>query len=85
MEDVIASALLQRSAADSDSEQISDPESENDEVLVSEGEELEEVDESAFGKLMAGAVEQSKCVWLLKCSTPKLTFAGKQASEKVQF
>ena len=56
-EDVTASALLQRSAVDSDSEQISDPESENDVVLVSEGEELEEVDESAFGKLMAGAIE----------------------------
>ena len=44
-----APALLQRSAVDSDSEQISDSESENDEVLVSEGEELEEVDESALG------------------------------------
>ena len=28
----------------------------------SEGEELEEVDESAFGKLMANAVEQPRCV-----------------------
>ena len=60
--DVTAPALLQRSAVDSDSEQISDSESVNDEVLVSEGGELEEVDESAFGKLVAGAVEQSRCV-----------------------
>ena len=32
-------------------------ESEDDEVLVSEGEELGEVDQSAFGRLMASAVE----------------------------
>ena len=51
-------------------------ESENDEALVSEREGLEEVDELAFGKLMAGAVEQ--CVVMLMA---KLTFkfAGKQA------
>ena len=47
-EDVIALGLLQRSAdRASDSE-----ESENDKVLVSEGEELEEIDESAFWKCM---------------------------------
>ena len=37
-------------------------EPEDKDVLVSEGEELEEVDESAFGRLMASAVEQSRCV-----------------------
>ena len=36
-------------------------------MLVSEGEELEEVDEPAFGKSMASAMNQSKCVWFLKC------------------
>ena len=51
-------------------------ESEDDEVLGSEGGELEEVDESAFGKSMASAVEQQRCVWvwacLLKCLVPEL-------------
>ena len=37
-------------------------ESEDDEVVVSEGEEVEEVDESAFVRLMASAAEQSRCV-----------------------
>ena len=37
-------------------------ESEDEDVLVSEGEELEEVDESAFGRLIASAAEQSRCV-----------------------
>ena len=40
-EDVTAPGLLQRSAADSDSEKNSNLEPENDEMLVSEGEELE--------------------------------------------
>ena len=53
--------MLQRSAG-SDQERASDSEeSENGEVLVSEGEELEEVDESPSRKLMASAVEQSRC------------------------
>ena len=34
---------------------------------MSEGKGLEEVDESAFGKLMAGATGRSRCVWLFKC------------------
>ena len=38
----------------------SDSESEDDEVLVSEEEELEEVDESAFEKLIKSALEQSR-------------------------
>ena len=55
-EDVTALWLLQRSAG-SDQERASDSEeSENGEVLVSEGEELEEVDESPSRKLMASAV-----------------------------
>ena len=37
-------------------------ESEDEDVLVSEVEELEGVDESAFGRLMASAAEQSRCV-----------------------
>ena len=48
-EDVVAIGLLQGNH-DAD---LSSDESEDDEVLVSEGEELEEVDESAFEKLMA--------------------------------
>ena len=65
-EDVTALGLLQRSGTGSASNLESaseDSESENDKVLVSEGEEQEEVDESAFGKLMASAVEQSRCVF----------------------
>ena len=59
--DVTALGLLQGSAG-SDQERASDSEeSENGEVLVSEGEELEEVDESPSRKLMASAVEQSRC------------------------
>ena len=67
-EDVIALGLLQRSGAGSESD-LETEESENDEVLVSEGEEQEEVDESAFGKLIARAVEQSRFVyqWFLRC------------------
>ena len=55
-EDVVAIGLLQGNH-DAD---LSSDESEDDEVLVSEGEELEEVDESAFEKLMASAVKQSR-------------------------
>ena len=54
-EDVTALGLLQGSGAGSASDLES--ESGNDEVLVSEGEEEEEVDKSAFRKLMASAVE----------------------------
>ena len=39
---------------------------------MGEREELEEVDESAFGKLVAGAVEQ--CVVVLKYLMAKLAF-----------
>ena len=35
--------------------------------VKSEGEELEGVDESAIGKLMASAVERPRCEWFLKC------------------
>ena len=94
-EDVTALGLLQRSGAGSASNLESaseDSESEIDEVLVSEGEEQEEVDESAFGKLMAGAVEQSRCVF--HCQVPntrssELTIyhwhVGKQTSGEAQF
>ena len=71
-EDVTAVGLLQQSAGsvsnESDLEESEDDELED--VLVSEGEELEEVDESAFGRLMASAVEQSRYVWVLKCLLP---------------
>ena len=64
--DATALGLLQKSA-ESDQERAPDSEeSENDAVLVSEGEELEEVNVSAFRKLMASAVEQSWCVWFLR-------------------
>ena len=33
-----------------------------DEVLVSEAEELEQVDESAFARLMASSIDESRCV-----------------------
>ena len=74
-EDVTALAprLLQR-GADQGRDSATE-ESENGEVLVCEGEELEAVGESAFGKLMASAVEQSKYVWFPMClvTVPKLT------------
>ena len=65
--------------------------SENDEVLVSEGEEQEKVDESAFGKLMSSAVDKSRyvCQWLLRYLMPELTIrvchVGKETSEEAQF
>ena len=34
----------------------------DDEVIVSEGEELEQANESAFGQLMASAAKESRCV-----------------------
>ena len=59
-EDVTAIGLLQpKRSADSADES---DESEDDEVLVSEGEEQEEVDESAFEKLIMSALEQSRYV-----------------------
>ena len=48
-EDIIAIGLLQRSADSASGEP------EDDEMLVGEGEEPEEVDESAFGNLIASA------------------------------
>ena len=87
-EDVTALGLFQRSGAGSASD-LESVESEGDEVLVSEGEEQEEVDESAFVKLMASAIEQSMYVyqWFFCCPTPKLTIchARNQTSEEVQF
>ena len=58
--------MLQRSAsAGQESLRVDSAsrEPENYEVLVVEGEELE-VDEPAFGKLVAGAVEQSGSMYL---------------------
>ena len=55
-EDVTAIGLLQQSAG-AESDESDESEDELEDVLVSEGEELEEVDESAFGRLMASAVE----------------------------
>ena len=69
-EDVTATGLLQQRAGPG-SVPVSDEseESRDGEVLVGEGEELKEVGGSAFARLMAGAVEQSRCVsrWFLKC------------------
>ena len=66
-EDVTAIGLLQRARTrNADSESTSDEstsgnsESEDDEVLVSEEEEVEEVDESAFEKLINSSLEQSR-------------------------
>ena len=58
-DDVTALGLLQKSGAGSESDMESE-ESKNGEVLLSEGEEQEEVGGSAFRKLMASAVEQSR-------------------------
>ena len=58
-EDIAAIELLQRSrSADSAPDGSDDSESEDDEVLVSQEEELAEVDESAFEKLIKRALEQ---------------------------
>ena len=64
-EDVTAIGLLQRtrsadSVSASDESDNSDAELEDDEVLVSEEEEMEEVDESAFEELIKSALEQSR-------------------------
>ena len=87
-EDVTALGLFQRGEAGSASD-LESEESENDEVLISEGEEQEEVDESTFEKLTADAIEQSMYIyqWFFSCPTPKLTIchAGKQTLEAVQF
>ena len=73
-EDVTAIGLLQRSGGlGSVPESSESDESEDDEVLVSEGEELENFDESAFGRLMASAVEQSRCVSQVPGGVPGLT------------
>ena len=55
--------------------------SEDDEVLVSKGEELGEVDESAFGKLTS-ALEQSRYVW--SSAGPLCSFSS-QVSLRAQF
>ena len=64
---ITAIGLLQRartrsadSVSASDESDNSDAESEDDEVLVSEEEEMEEVDESAFEKLINSSLEQSR-------------------------
>ena len=56
--------------------------SENDDVLISEG----EVDEWAFGELTASAVEQPKSLWFPKCpvTAPKQTAICWETSEAVQ-
>ena len=59
-------------------------ESENDEVLVSEGEGQEEADESAFGKLIASAVEQSQCMPVAS-RVIIICHARKETSEEAQF
>ena len=64
-EDITAIGLQQRTrsaVADSVSDESDASESEDDEVLVSEGEEQEEVDESAFEKLITSALEQSRYI-----------------------
>lgn len=61
-EDVTAIGLIQK-GSDSESD-----ESDDDEVIVSEGEEFEQANDSAFRKLMASAVEESRCVWPSNCS-----------------
>ena len=71
-EDVTAPGLLQKST-DQERADSSSEESWDDEVLVSEPEELDEIDESAFAKLMASAVEQPGCVRFLECLVPELT------------
>ena len=63
--DITAIGLLQRAqtrSADSvsASDESDNSESEDDEVLVSEEEEVEEVDESAFEKLINSSPEQSR-------------------------
>ena len=64
-EDITAFGLLQRAQTQSaDSVSASDEsdnsESEDNEVLLSEEEEVEEADESAFEKLINSSLEQSK-------------------------
>ena len=54
-EGITAIRLLQRSANSASDEPS---ESEDDGVLMGEGEELEEIDESAFGRLMASATHK---------------------------
>jgi hypothetical protein len=55
-QDAVAIGLIQESAGSESDE------SEDDDVIVSEGEELEQVDESAFGLLMASAARESRYV-----------------------
>ena len=66
-EDVTAIGLLQHSV---DLVLDEPEESEDEDLLVSEGEELEEVDKSAFGRLMVSAVVQSRYERTLKYPLP---------------
>ena len=63
-EDITAVGLLQRTRTRSVDSVSATDESDNseseDEVLVSEEEEVEEVDESAFEKLINSSLEQSR-------------------------
>ena len=54
-EDITATGPIQEDA-DSEDDEF------EDEVLVSEAEELEQVDESAFARLMASSIDESRCV-----------------------
>lgn len=80
-EGVAALGVLQRGLNRGGEDSVSEG-SENDDVLVSEG----EVNGSAFGKLTASAVEQSKCIWFLKCpvTAPKLIAICWETSEAVR-
>ena len=51
----MATGLIQ-GAVDSEDDEL------EDEVLVSEAEELEQVNESAFARLMASSIGESRCV-----------------------
>ena len=60
-EDITVIGLQQRTRSAGSVSDESD-ESEDDEVLVNEGEEQEEVDESAFEKLMTSALKQPRYI-----------------------
>ena len=54
-EDITATGLTQ-GGVDSEDDEL------EDEVLVNEAEELEQVNESAFARLMASNIDESRCV-----------------------
>jgi hypothetical protein len=60
-EDVLAVGLVIQGSANSAFDESDDDE--DDDVWVSEGEEVQQANESAFARLMASAVTQSRCVW----------------------